>query len=764
MLQNIPAELRRLKQWVVASGVIGPDGKPNKEPLNPRTGRNADVTDPTTWGTFEEASASSHKLVGFVLSRDDPYAAIDLDDPADKPLTEAQAKRHSDIFDYCKSYAETSLSGRGVHLLVRGGIPHGMKKDKVEVYSQDRYMICTGNVIQQMPITDQQELLDILFKEMSRTTAGSLIDLPEVADDAEIMRIASSATNGAKFDSLCTGDWQGYPSQSEADLALMSIIGYYSKSNEQCRRLFRMSGLGQREKAQRNRYLNYMLEIIRGKEGPQIDWDEFFLNLKTNDEKTKRKPAAPPVGPTEKKGLAPPFVELGSTTPGKSNSPFASVIAFPPGLIGDVAEYIFSSAIRPVREVALAGALAFVAGICGRSYNISSTGLNQYVILLADTGRGKEALAKGINALIRQMRQQAPAADQFIGPSTFASGQGLIKVLDTRPCFMSLLNEFGYTLQDWCDPRAATPVKMIKKVVLDLYAKSGFDDLLYPMAYSDTDKNTKTVRAPCVTILGEGTAESFYNGLDASHIAGGLIPRFCVIEYDGPRPRKNKRAFEPASQELIDKLVSLAGIAMATQQNNTFQPVAITAEAQQMLTEFDEYVDDLINGAQNSLEVELWNRADLKCLKFSGLLAVGMNPLNPVVTAEGVTWARDFVYNGTVALVAKFGSGDMGSGAGKQEHDIMRAVKGYLSMSGTARKSYKVPVALLSEPLVPYHFLRRRLRLVASFRDDRQGFNLSLDRMLDAMVKAEQLILIDARVAQERFKVNSPLYAKGPHF
>ena len=49
MLNNIPAELRRLKQWVVAGA--------DKVPINPRTAKKADPTDSTTWGSYDNRNA-----------------------------------------------------------------------------------------------------------------------------------------------------------------------------------------------------------------------------------------------------------------------------------------------------------------------------------------------------------------------------------------------------------------------------------------------------------------------------------------------------------------------------------------------------------------------------------------------------------------------------------------------------------------------------------------------------------------------------------
>src|SRR5690606_4218191 len=98
------------------------------------------------------------------------------------------------------------------------------------------------------PIQDRAELLKVLISEIGsqEATRRELIEISETLTDEEIVDRASRADNSDKFNDLCNGNWlkYGYPSQSEADLSLMSMIAFYSESNEQCRRIFRMTALG----------------------------------------------------------------------------------------------------------------------------------------------------------------------------------------------------------------------------------------------------------------------------------------------------------------------------------------------------------------------------------------------------------------------------------------------------------------------------------------------------------------------------------------
>src|SRR5215218_8663299 len=99
-LACIPDALKKRDQWVLWRGEDRIDQqtgevKLNKIPINPQTLRNADTTDPTTWGTFaqcvkalplaleewEEDNGSAYRGggLGFVFTAEDPYAGIDFD-------------------------------------------------------------------------------------------------------------------------------------------------------------------------------------------------------------------------------------------------------------------------------------------------------------------------------------------------------------------------------------------------------------------------------------------------------------------------------------------------------------------------------------------------------------------------------------------------------------------------------------------------------------------------------------------------------------
>jgi primase-polymerase (primpol)-like protein len=150
-----------------------------------------------------------------------------------------------------------------LHIIVKGKVPQGRKRSFIEIYSSGRYATFTGNVYNPNPIADRTDLLKQLWDQMGSGGPATLLfkgDDQEKHDDETIIEQASNAINGDKFEQLLSGRWQDiYPSQSEADLAFINIVSFYTQNRKQIERIFYASPLGQRDKAKRKDYVLWMI-------------------------------------------------------------------------------------------------------------------------------------------------------------------------------------------------------------------------------------------------------------------------------------------------------------------------------------------------------------------------------------------------------------------------------------------------------------------------------------------------------------------------
>jgi putative DNA primase/helicase len=180
------------------------------------------------------------------------------------------------------TYTEISQSGSGLHIIAIGANPggdnKGHKKGDVEYYTQGRFVALTGHVY-----TDQKT--GQKWEKITRQPAGMLIPFfkhyfskPEVIvnkalikaqgkinvssndlSDDDIIKICGYAKNSPKFEALWRGDISGYNSPSEADMALVSILTFYSRDPNQLQRLLLSSGL-YRDKHNRTDYIARTIE------------------------------------------------------------------------------------------------------------------------------------------------------------------------------------------------------------------------------------------------------------------------------------------------------------------------------------------------------------------------------------------------------------------------------------------------------------------------------------------------------------------------
>lgn len=744
MIDNIPIELRKYRQFVCWRYEDLNSVKPTKIPYCPHSGKAANVTNPETWSGFEDAKNAyeigGYNGIGFVLTENDPFTFIDLDYTEDAN----EVSRQMNIFEKFDSYSERSPSGKGLHIIINGKIESGRRRSNIEVYSSQRYMTLTGDIFLNKPIADRQKLLSILWEEMGK--GSKFVDLEtnveEKYTDEQIVEFAKNASNGEKFTNLYKGAWlEYYPSQSEADFALIDILAFYTQNRNQIIRIFHNSALGVRKKAKRKDYLNWMIGKSFDKLLPPIDLDTInneFESMKAQQKQVRK------IAPDRDVGEA-------------SDVPMSTDLTLPRGLMGDLAAYFYNSAVRPVPEIALAAAIGLMSGICGRAFNISNTGLNLYTLLLAPTGTGKEAMKSGINNIFNIITSSLPVVSDFNGPADFASGQALVRHFSNNALgsSLSILGEFHIKLKQFSDPRIAGSTLMLKQMMLDLYHKSGQGQQFNPIVYSDKEKNTKVLYSPSFSILAESTPEKFYEAVDEGNVIEGFLPRFITVEYTGDRvPRNKNHANVKPSNELLNHIFAVISTVITLTQNNHVNEVRMSPEAEQKLDDFDTYCDKRWRDADSEALRGIWNRSHLKALRLAALIAVGCNEKYPVISEEDAIWAINFIHKDTTRLSVRFEKGKIGRQLDEsaQTVTLIKSFRDYLlkSYEDCAYKYDKSQAGKIAynSKIVSYTFLSRKLVSTAPFRLDKLGATAALKRAIQTMIDSGTI----AEVPKEQAK------------
>ena len=150
---NIPPILKERPQWVVwRYETRQGQEKPTKVPYNARNGRMAKTDHPDTWSTYEAACAALARSkrfdgIGFVVTADDPFAGVDLDDCINLETGEISAQA-AEIVARLDSYTEITVSGTGLRIWVQGTLPPGKRRvGHIEMYDDVRFFTITGRLV-----------------------------------------------------------------------------------------------------------------------------------------------------------------------------------------------------------------------------------------------------------------------------------------------------------------------------------------------------------------------------------------------------------------------------------------------------------------------------------------------------------------------------------------------------------------------------------------------------------------------------------------
>ena len=258
MYDNIPAELKRLPNWICWRGF--PQPRPDdpehigKIPINPRTGGKAQSNNPDTWTDFDTAVKASEQFtgIGFMFGNS-PFFGVDVDkvEPNIREFLDGGNGIVSEFIHALRSYAELSPSGKGIHIICRGELPQGARRrGNVEMYDSGRFFTVTGNNIgEYTAVEDCTEAIKPLHEKYLGGTRSEpaqrvIQAAPLPCSVSEVLEAASRAKNGSRFQALYAGNFSEYSSQSEADMAFCNMLAFWTGRNAALMdEIFRNSGL-----------------------------------------------------------------------------------------------------------------------------------------------------------------------------------------------------------------------------------------------------------------------------------------------------------------------------------------------------------------------------------------------------------------------------------------------------------------------------------------------------------------------------------------
>ncbi|MSE20009.1 DNA primase [Lactobacillus parabuchneri] len=259
--ENIPNELRALKQWGLFQKIWQPErNKYTKIPHNALDGGAGRTNDPSTWTDYQTAlkALKTYQMNGLAFYFANGYVGLDIDHIGDElekyAAQDYQQNEVQDVLTMTKSYVEISLSGKGIHAIFKGKIPGDRRrKGNVEMYESGRFFALTGKTIG--PYSDrintpQPQVMKLIYKHYFGE--NNVVKLPNQApirpNDLsvdEIIKRAELSRTGKRFKMFMHGGWEGfYTSHSEADLAFSNDLAFWTgRDFNKMDEIFRKSSL-----------------------------------------------------------------------------------------------------------------------------------------------------------------------------------------------------------------------------------------------------------------------------------------------------------------------------------------------------------------------------------------------------------------------------------------------------------------------------------------------------------------------------------------
>ncbi|TXN33918.1 bifunctional DNA primase/polymerase [Methylobacterium sp. WL19] len=192
------------------------------------------------------------------------------------------------------------------------------------------------------------------------------------------------------------------------------------------------------------------------------------------------------------------------------------------GLVGEIADWIMSTAMYPCRLFAVSAALAAVGTVVGRQVytGVPRAGSALYWLIIAPTAGGKDRPQEAL----KQALQAADLGHLIKGSVSSSAKLGM--TLIEQPVQCQVIDEVGKVLRKFVSRNASSQ----EMSLLDDYCSIWGKNLGSFEPEGVTVRTDSTIRQPSLTFFGATTPTAFYTQLRSAQVAGGFLNRFLVMQ------------------------------------------------------------------------------------------------------------------------------------------------------------------------------------------------------------------------------------------
>ena len=192
-----------------------------------------------------------------------------------------------------------------------------------------------------------------------------------------------------------------------------------------------------------------------------------------------------------------------------------------PGAVGDIVDWITSTARRPNRVLALGAAIATVGTLIGRRVaGPTRSATHLYVVTVAPATAGKDHPRRCILPLL-----QSAHAGSHVHLGDIASQSGFNRAMKASPLCILVIDEIAGFLGRITSPKSSHWERRLSGKLREQWSCNfGAIGTMTAADYADTH-----IHCPAMSIFGTSTDVEFWSVLQGSEIENGFFSRFLVL-------------------------------------------------------------------------------------------------------------------------------------------------------------------------------------------------------------------------------------------